>query len=83
MLSFLPPQSHLIGYLSQDLISEAGIGQSSLDDVVPKQILLSSIQVRVPHEPKYLSTCDDLRPFVHIYITIYEKERASNSQKTM
>lgn len=47
--------SHLIGYLSQDLITEAGIGQSSLDDVVPKEILLSPIQVRVTHEPEYLS----------------------------
>ncbi|TNN75927.1 hypothetical protein EYF80_013897 [Liparis tanakae] len=35
---------HLIGYLSHDLISEAGIGKSSLDDVVPKQVLLNPVQ---------------------------------------
>lgn len=41
---------HLICHLSHDLISEAGIGQSSLDDVVPKQILLGAIQVWVTHK---------------------------------
>lgn len=36
-------RTHLIGYLSQNLITKARIGKSSLDDVVPKQILLSPI----------------------------------------
>ncbi len=43
-------QAYLIGHLSQDLISEAGIGKSSLDDVVPEQILLSPIQVGITHK---------------------------------
>ena len=48
----VPP--HLVGQLSQDLVSQALIGQSSLDDVVPKQVLLSPIQVGVAHEPQDL-----------------------------
>lgn len=46
--------SYLICHLNQNLISEAAIGKSSLDDVVPEQVLLSTVQVWVTHEPKNL-----------------------------
>lgn len=47
-------QTHLIGYLSQNLISQFWVRKSLLDDVVPKQVLLSPIQVRITHKSHYL-----------------------------
>lgn len=46
---------YLTAYLGQDFISETWIRESSLNDVVSKEVLLSSIQVWVSHEPEYLS----------------------------
>lgn len=48
-------QTHLIGYLSQNLISQFWLRKSLLDNVVPKQILLSPIQVRITHKSHDLS----------------------------
>lgn len=49
---FVPP--HLIGHLSQNLISDWWSSQTPLDDVISEQILLSTVQVRVAHETQNL-----------------------------
>jgi len=53
---FIPP--HLIGYLRQDLISDWWSGKASLNDVISKQVFLSSIQVWISHETQNLSNTE-------------------------
>lgn len=48
----VPP--NLVDHLSQDLVPQPWRRQAPLDDVVPKHVLLRTVEVRVPHEPQHL-----------------------------
>lgn len=48
----VPP--HLVDHLGQDLVPQPWRRQAPLDDVVPKHVLLRTVEVRVPHEPQHL-----------------------------
>lgn len=61
----VPP--HLIGYLSQYLISQAHIRQALLDDIISKHNFLDLIEERVTHEPQYLEVGKNMSLLLHYH----------------
>lgn len=48
----VPPD--LVDHLSQDLVPQPWSRQAPLDDVIPKHVLLGTVEVWVPHEAQHL-----------------------------